>query len=286
MRQKIDGQILQDGVILDKKTNEWDWNWLPEIFRDYGKNTCELNKISHKMLGTTMIATACAAVGRNAYVTPNKNNKAWKLRCNLWGVCTAPAGSRKSDALSKANGPFFREQEKLQKDYVEDMEEWIQEELVYKNTKLFIEKQMKMNGGKLAKGMEFPKIRPKPKKKYYIATDMTAERIPSFIDNADGSASIMLDEMSSFFQSTSGNSSRGTGAEAKSMYLSAWSGDSNDVRLRQTDNLETSISGASISVFGMAQPDIIADHVADYKKAVMVSSQDFNWLHTKQNIKS
>ena len=269
MKQKINGQIFQDGVPIEKKTNEWDWTLLPSVFSNYGVNMSNLNKISSKMMGTSILATACASIGRNCHVTPNFKNPTWKERANLWGVCTAPAGSRKSEALKKAIFPIFDEQKKLHKKWEEEIEEWEEEEIHFKSKKSFFDKQLKMKleAKQDIESLEVPKLRQRPKKKHYIATDITAERIPSFIANADGSAFVAYDEMSAFFQSTGSNNSRNTGTEARAIYLSAWSGDGFDNRLRQDDKKETNDDGASISVFGMAQPDVIADHVADYKKS-------------------
>jgi len=271
MKYKEDGKIFQDGIPIEdtKLTNEWDWSWLPDAFSSYGQNMVHLNKLSAKMMGTSILATACASIGRNCYVTPNSKNPTWKERANLWGVATAPAGSRKSEALKKAIFPIFEEQKKLHKQWEEELEEWTQEEIQFKSKKSFFDKQLKMKleAKQKTDDLPIPSLRPRPKKKHYIATDITAERIPSFIAEADGSAFVAYDEMSAFFQSTGGNNSRNTGAEARAIYLSAWSGDGFDNRLRQDDKKETNDEGASISVFGMAQPDIIANHVADYKKS-------------------
>lgn len=269
MKQKINGQIYQDGVPLDEKINKWNWDLLPDIFSNYGVNMSQLNKLSDKMIGTSILATACASIGRNCHVTPNFKNPTWKERANLWGVCTAPAGSRKSEALKKAIFPIFEEQKKLHKEWEKEIEEWKEEEIHFKSKKSFFDKQLKMKleAKQKTDDLIVPTLRQRPQKKHYIATDITAERIPSFIANADGSAFVAYDEMSAFFQSTGGNNSRNTGAEARAIYLSAWSGDGFDNRLRQDDRKETSDNGASISVFGMAQPDIIADHVSDYKKS-------------------
>ncbi|RLA77001.1 MAG: hypothetical protein DRG30_01380, partial [Epsilonproteobacteria bacterium] len=159
-------------------------------------------------------------------------------------------------------------QKKLHDEWAGEMEDWLGEEMQYKPKKSFYLKQLKdfMTMKKDTSELTAPTLRPKPKKKHYLATDITAERIPSFINEAEGSAFVAFDEMSAFFQSTGGNSSRNTGTEARATYLAAWSGDSFDNRLRQDESKETSTVGASISIFGMAQPDIIADHVAEYKK--------------------
>jgi len=269
LNSKENGKYLKDGIpIEDKIENEWDWNLLPEILRDYGQNMASVNLISEKMMGTAILASVCASVGRNCFVTPNNKNPSWKERCNLWGVSTAPAGSRKSEALKRAIAPIFEEQKKLHKQYSDEMEEYIKEESDFKSKKSWYEKQLKII--LTTKGDASKMIRPesprKPVKKNYIATDITAERIPSFIDEADGSAFVAYDEMSALFQSTSSKSSRGTGGEARDIYLSAWSGDGFDNRLRQDKTKETNTVGASISIYGMTQPDIIADHVAEYKK--------------------
>jgi len=252
----------------EKPAPEWDWNLLPSALRNYGQNMAHINLLSDKMIGTTILATACASVGRNAFVTPNSRNPTWKERCNLWGLSTAPAGSRKSEALKRAVAPIHIEQKKLHDEWAKEVEDWLEEEMQYKPKKSFYLKQLKdfMTMKKDTSELTAPSLRPKPKKKHYLATDITAERIPSFINEAEGSAFVAFDEMSAFFQSTGGNSSRNTGTEARATYLSAWSGDSFDNRLRQDDTKETSTVGASISIFGMAQPDIIADHVAEYKK--------------------
>jgi len=250
-----------------QQVNEFNWNWLPSQLIDYGQNMCTINKLSEKMMATAMLITASAAVGRNCYITPNPHNQTWKVRCNLWGVSTAPAGSRKSEVLSKATAPIHREQTEIAKIWREELEDWLEEEMKFKVRKKNFENKLKMLNGKAMDDLEAPKIKAKPVKTYYIATDITAERIPSFISNAKGSAFAVFDEMSAFFQSTGGNSSRNTGAEARATYLSAWSGDGKDVRLRQDDTKETADHGASISIYGMAQPDIIANHVHEYKKS-------------------
>ena len=268
MLSKKDGQILQDGKPIEQpQTNEFNWNWLPSQLIDYGQNMATINKLSEKMMATAMLITASAAVGRNCYVTPNPHNQTWKVYCNLWGVSTAPAGSRKSEVLNKATAPIHREQMEATKLWREELEEWLEEEMRYKVKKKNFESKLKMLNGKAMDELEAPKLKAKPVKTYYIATDITAERIPSFIANAKGSAFAVFDEMSAFFQSTGGNSSRNTGTEARATYLSAWSGDGKDVRLRQDDTKETADHGASISIYGMAQPDIIANHVHEYKKS-------------------
>ena len=264
-----DGVYCENGIPIESiKDNEWDWNLLPEILREYGQNMSSINLISDKMMGTSILATACASIGRNAFVTPNSKNPTWKERCNLWGVSTAPAGSRKSEAIKKAIAPIFEEQKEIHKEYNKDMEEFKLEEADYKTKKSWYEKQLKIVLE--TKGNKDKLVRPeqprRPVKKNYIATDITAERIPSFIAESDGSAFVAYDEMSALFQSTSSKSSRGTGGEARDIYLSAWSGDGFDNRLRQDKTKETNTSGASISIYGMTQPDIIADHVSEYKR--------------------
>lgn len=247
---------------------EWDWNMLPKVLKEYGQNTSIINQLSPKMIGTALIGIACASLGRNAFLTPNTKNPTWKERPNMWGICTAPAGSRKSAVLKKAIAPVFREQKELHKQWIDDMEEWKREEVQFKSKKSFFDKQLKimLEMKKDTDTLTAPSIRQKPKKKHYIATDITMERIPSFIEEADGSALVAFDEMSAFFQSVSGGSSRNTGSEARSLYLSAWDGDSFDARLRQDKDKETDTEGASISIFGMAQPDVMADYVKNYKK--------------------
>jgi hypothetical protein len=252
-----------------EKKIDWDWNLLPEVLRDYGINMARINMLSDKMIWTSILATACASLGRNAFVTPNSKNPTWKERCNLWGLCTAPAGSRKSESLKRAIKPIQIEQKKLHEEWAEEMDEWLKEETDFKPKKSWYTKQLQtlMASGGDTSEMVAPSLRPKPKKKHYIATDITAERIPSFIAEAQGSAFVAIDEMSAFFQSTGSKSSRNTGAEARAIYMAAWSGDSFDSILRQDKEKETNSEGASISIFGMVQPDIIADHVSDYKKS-------------------
>ena len=79
-----DGVYCENGIPIESiKDNEWDWNLLPEILREYGQNMSSINLISDKMMGTSILATACASIGRNAFVTPNSKNPTWKETLKL-----------------------------------------------------------------------------------------------------------------------------------------------------------------------------------------------------------
>jgi hypothetical protein len=208
---------------------------LPQVFRDLVQAGAASIVVPPDFIGVPLLIAAGAAIG-NALELEIKPG--WTEGADLYGGCIGDPGSKKSPALKLASAPLRRIQQRLAREYEQELESYALELATW-------EGQKKQERG--------PKPQP-PVYQHLFTTDATVEALAPILRDSKGVV-LLKDELVGWVKAMDAYRN-GRGAD-RQHYLSWWSRMADKVDRKTAPPIW--LPQPFLAVCGTIQPDLLTD---------------------------
>lgn len=239
----------------------FDTRWLPDPFENWALDAAERTQAPVDFVACASMVALSAVVGRRIQIRPKRQDD-WTVTPNLWGMAVGAPGVMKTQAIQEGFRPLTRLEIEAGEKYEQQLKSFAAQELIaaaQKNTaKKAIEKAL-VNGDparakELAESAVDAEVEP-PKRRRYLCSDATVEKLGEILSVNPNGVGIMRDELVGLWRSLD----REGQEAARAFYLEAWNGDGRFVYDRIGRGTVV-IPNVCLSIFGTIQPGPLGDY--------------------------
>lgn len=190
-------------------------------------------------MGCSMVWVASLVIGNSMQVEVKRG---WREIATIWVAIVGKAGIGKTPSINNILFPLEKVNNKLISDYIKEYQRWEEHDKLTK-------KEQK----------DLPEV-PKPRKKQFIANDITVEALVDLHEHSDNGVGVFKDELAGWFKDMN-KYKQGSDLE---FWLSCWSGKA--VNLNRITRVGSFVSNPLIPVLGGIQPAIFSTFYTDENK--------------------